>query len=70
MHLTSGAKPFCVASLDIVHRIHKTSNIGRNDECIHGSSFVCERQFQNIFGMSCSKDFGVCQTLYNYLDFC
>jgi hypothetical protein len=57
---TSAAKPCCVASSDIAHRLYKASNIiGRNDVCTHGGSFVCERQFQNIFGMrATAKTFG------------
>jgi hypothetical protein len=68
MRLTSAAKPCCVASLDIMHHFYKASNIGRNDVCTHGSSFVCERQSQTIFGMSYSKEFWECQTLYNHLN--
>jgi hypothetical protein len=37
----------------VAHRLYKASSIGRNDVCTHGGSFVCERQFQRIFGMSC-----------------
>jgi hypothetical protein len=68
MHLTCVAKPCCMASLDIRHHLHRASNIGMNDVCIHGGSFVCVRQFQNIFGMSYSKEYQECQTLYSYLN--
>jgi hypothetical protein len=57
-----------MASLDIMHPLYQASNIGRNDVCTHGSSFACECQFQNIFGMSYSKEFWENQTLYNYLN--
>jgi hypothetical protein len=65
MHLTCVAKP---ASLDIGHRLHSASNIGLNDVCTHGGSFVCVCQFQNIFGMSYSKEYQECQTLYSHLN--
>jgi hypothetical protein len=77
MHLTSVAKPCCVTSLDIGHRLHMAdighrlhmaSNIGMNDVCTHGASFVCHSQFKNIFGMSYSKEYQECQSLYSYLN--
>jgi hypothetical protein len=33
MHLTSEAKPCCVASLGVGHHLHAASNIGKNDVC-------------------------------------
>jgi hypothetical protein len=46
MHPTCVAKPCCVASLDIAHRLHRASNIGMNDVCTHGGSFFAFVNFK------------------------
>jgi hypothetical protein len=52
IHLTSEATSCGEASLGIQHQPHRADNIEKNDECTRIASFVCGRQFQNIFDTS------------------
>jgi hypothetical protein len=60
IHLASEAISCCVASYGIGRRLHMAFNIEENDVCTHGGSFVCDRQFLDIFCMSYSKEFQEC----------
>jgi hypothetical protein len=65
IHLIYLAKSCGAASLGIRHQPDMANNICKNDVCTQILSFVCEVQFQNIFGTSYNKEVAVCQTQHN-----